>query len=1045
MALNTLNTDAISFKKLSGKVHTQQNFAVTEEGISTNVQSSYSTVFANPIVSLPVTTSGLTALYATNGIVERVKFQIDIIPDTQIAVGRSQGYRLKLPSDYNTFGELYPEFSAGTYLHNAIGKLQIVPSLYGELKPDGSTEYDPILYQTNGSTVIAKFDPINWYFDPYSGIVFVQDPPVGYDSSAARPGYLEAFLYVGDYLDDILFNMSSGTTGTTGLNVGGGVEVFKDKVAETLRFRTINGTNGISVTGTSNNIIISFTGSSGGGTITGATNGLNIAGGGSQIGLGGNLTGDTTISSTTAKLSIEKINGSIESYLLIRDSSMLFNRIDTGVDNSVEVDSSGVVIQAFDTGYSTSIQVTPFAQITLGSDNPTFQGAIYLDDYSSGFTNRSLVDKGYVTGQTLFFNTFPHNNATLRTSEIQLSGYTVNLVSGSSNMTSSNGLFGELIGKWFNPYTLFEMWVKVAGVKYFIELSNIANSNSATISEVYSDYYDTSVGSTWPFGTGTYDVFYNLDENEGFTNTNTGVRSLVVGTAINNNGDHSLIVGNDIINEVATHSIIGGRRIEITGTGTIESTLVLSQSTDIPLTADNAVLDTLLIGSNNRPAQYTLNKAALIGNNNIFDGGGIVVGGGVSAYGGGQKTAFGQNLMLGFQYRSAATTTNTITIAGGNYTAEYAASTFVDVRIPTGSITYQISSVVFSAGSTVITTSTTIGAPYANTTVNVSPYRGSTHNSFAVGEGIFGKEVKVGADNSYIISRNTSAQVVGHGVLSQDSIILGGLNHNIPATSPRSAILGGNGIKAVASVPDTVYLPKVRIGQGTGGAITSGSTSSDVIVRNIGGILETRTISSLISSASGVTTANNGLTKSGSNVRLGGTLTGTTTINTTATADFRFNIVNDSKFNIEGNENGGGLEFRTDAGGQEGLYLAATNTAGQAVGIFFDATSTYGNSDNGLKVFDGRPTGAGLEYYADYSANFTPRSLVDKGYVDGIISGSSVSGYIVTASTFTATTESFIGVSAITATTIYLPTTPIQFKQYIVSDISGNGLTNICL
>lgn len=257
MSLNTLNTDAISFKKLGGKAHTQQTFAITEEGIGTNVQLSYSTVFANSIVSLPVTDSGLTSLYNTNGVVERVKFEIDIIPDTQIAVGRSQGYRLKLPSDYNTFGELYPQFSAGTYLHTALGRLQIVPSLYGKLKNDGTTEYDPILYTTLNA-VIPKFDPINWYFDPYSGTLFIQDPPSGYDTSSARPKYLEAFLFIGDYVDDLLTVMTSGNTGTTASNVGGGAGIFKDKVVNDLRFKSIVGSGGINVSALTNTILISF-------------------------------------------------------------------------------------------------------------------------------------------------------------------------------------------------------------------------------------------------------------------------------------------------------------------------------------------------------------------------------------------------------------------------------------------------------------------------------------------------------------------------------------------------------------------------------------------------------------------------------------------------------------------------------------------------------------------------------------------------------------------------------------------------------------------
>lgn len=295
MGLNTTNTDAISFKKLSGKAHTQQNFALAEESIQTNVQISYSTVFSNPIEPLPATNSGLTSPYDTNGIVQLVKFELDLIPDTQIAAGRSQGYRLKLPSDWNANGALYPKFVAGEYLYTSLGKLQIVPALYGTVKIDGSTEYDPILYTTT-NVVIPKFDTINWYYDPYNSVLFVQDPPAGFDVSSSRPGFLQAYLYVGDYLDDIIFNISSGNTGTTGINVGGGVGVFKDKIVSTggtsvLRFKSFVGFNGISITADTDNVIVSYTGATGS-SVT-ASNGLNKVG--NDIRLGGTITGETKI------------------------------------------------------------------------------------------------------------------------------------------------------------------------------------------------------------------------------------------------------------------------------------------------------------------------------------------------------------------------------------------------------------------------------------------------------------------------------------------------------------------------------------------------------------------------------------------------------------------------------------------------------------------------------------------------------------------------------------------------------------------------------
>jgi hypothetical protein len=202
MPLVDINKNAISFKKLSGKAHTQFGFASTEESISSNLQIAYTTIFGETVNPLPLTNGGLSALYSTDGIIEKIRFEIDLIPDTEIGINQSQGYRLKLPSNYSSNGgALSAIFANSTYLYEALGKLQIVPSLYGTLKNDGTTEYDPVLLQTNGTTVITKFDSINWNLDPYSGVLFVQDPPAGYNVSALRPAFIEAYLFVGDYLD----------------------------------------------------------------------------------------------------------------------------------------------------------------------------------------------------------------------------------------------------------------------------------------------------------------------------------------------------------------------------------------------------------------------------------------------------------------------------------------------------------------------------------------------------------------------------------------------------------------------------------------------------------------------------------------------------------------------------------------------------------------------------------------------------------------------------------------------------------------------------
>jgi hypothetical protein len=73
------------------------------------------------------------------------------------------------------------------------------------------------------------------------------------------------------------------------------------------------------------------------------------------------------------------------------------------------------------------------------------------------------------------------------------------------------------------------------------------------------------------------------------------------------------------------------------------------------------------------------------------------------------------------------------------------------------------------------------------------------------------KSVLASGRHSFNFSSNNASQTAGHGALAQNSVILGGRNHNIPSTSVRSVILGGDAIKARASEPDQVYVPNFNI------------------------------------------------------------------------------------------------------------------------------------------------------------------------------------------------------------------------------------------
>ena len=73
------------------------------------------------------------------------------------------------------------------------------------------------------------------------------------------------------------------------------------------------------------------------------------------------------------------------------------------------------------------------------------------------------------------------------------------------------------------------------------------------------------------------------------------------------------------------------------------------------------------------------------------------------------------------------------------------------------------------------------------------------------------KAPMVNAQAAFGFYETDASQTIGHGVSGQASAVVGGRNPNIPASSPRCFIGGGNGIKARASESDQAYFPAINI------------------------------------------------------------------------------------------------------------------------------------------------------------------------------------------------------------------------------------------
>ncbi len=89
--------------------------------------------------------------------------------------------------------------------------------------------------------------------------------------------------------------------------------------------------------------------------------------------------------------------------------------------------------------------------------------------------------------------------------------------------------------------------------------------------------------------------------------------------------------------------------------------------------------------------------------------------------------------------------------------------------------------------------------------------------TFAGGEGsistnTFDRRVRASGLRAFIWSENNSSQTAGAGALADNSVILGGKNHNIDATNPRAAIIGGTGISLTGSgYTDVVAVPSLAL------------------------------------------------------------------------------------------------------------------------------------------------------------------------------------------------------------------------------------------
>lgn len=208
MSLSTTSKVNVTLKKLNGRAHTSNDKGLINESLSSGITTSYTTIFGEQIPAEP----NQSTYYDNVGDkVEYVRLVAEFIPGTDTSDGR-HSFSLKLPSDYEA-NSSNPK--AGTYpflddqkLHVTKGKLQLVSTAFGD-------DYEAKPYYDDGTvTLIPVTDQRNWTLDYFNGILFQQDPP-GTGAHSENPAHVDALIYIGNMLDDVISSSTGGGSGTS--------------------------------------------------------------------------------------------------------------------------------------------------------------------------------------------------------------------------------------------------------------------------------------------------------------------------------------------------------------------------------------------------------------------------------------------------------------------------------------------------------------------------------------------------------------------------------------------------------------------------------------------------------------------------------------------------------------------------------------------------------------------------------------------------------------------------------------------------------------
>ena len=195
MALEDSAKINLALKKIQGKAQTSNQKDVYNESLGSNVSIGADTVFGQ---SIPAYQSA--SFYdIIGGKLEKLRFSVSPIAGTKDDSGLFQGFELRLPDDYES-NSSNTKAGTGNYtnskvLNSANGTLQLIPPSFG----NGFTV--KTYHTSSGTTEITALDERDWVLDYFNGVYFQQDPPSNIDYN---PAYVDGYLYIGDYVDELI-------------------------------------------------------------------------------------------------------------------------------------------------------------------------------------------------------------------------------------------------------------------------------------------------------------------------------------------------------------------------------------------------------------------------------------------------------------------------------------------------------------------------------------------------------------------------------------------------------------------------------------------------------------------------------------------------------------------------------------------------------------------------------------------------------------------------------------------------------------------------